>query len=87
MGHAEWIDDSCCSVGETVTIGLAIANRPAVNVIGNLYDPQSLFHCDSPYLVETRTAADVYDCEMTAEERAELLDVLAGIIGKFIVSG
>lgn len=66
---------------------VAITNRPAVKVIQDLDHPETLFYCDPPYLKETRTAKEVYQHEMNADDHVELLDCLSGIKGQFILSG
>lgn len=49
--------------------------------------PRTLFYLDPTYLAETRTVPDVYAHEMTPEQHSELLEVLAGIQGRFLLSG
>jgi DNA adenine methylase len=49
--------------------------------------PETLYYLDPPYLHETRQATEVYENEMGDNEHKELLDVLAGIKGKFLLSG
>jgi DNA adenine methylase len=66
---------------------LLILNRPALDVIRSQDGPRTLFYLDPPYLAETRTVADAYRHEMTAEEHRELLELLAGIKGHFLLSG
>jgi DNA adenine methylase len=66
-----------------------ILNRPALDVIRSQDGgPRTLFYCDPPYLQETRTVRDAYGpYEMTAEQHRELLATLAGIKGRFLLSG
>ena len=64
-----------------------ILNREALDVIRGQDGPDSLFYCDPPYLHETRATTGEYAHEMTAEQHAALLDVLACIKGKFLLSG
>ena len=47
----------------------------------------TLYYLDPPYLPETRATADAYAHEMTAGQHEELLRVLAGLKGKFLLSG
>jgi DNA adenine methylase len=62
--------------------------RAALEVIRSEDKPATLFYCDPPYLHETRSATDAYGrFEMTAAGHRELLEALAGIRGKFILSG
>lgn len=59
----------------------------AVKVIRQQDGPRSLFYCDPPYLAETRTAAEVYEYEMTEADHATLLGCLSEIKGRFLLSG
>lgn len=53
------------------------------------YDhPRALFYCDPPYTHETRTSTGEYgDYEMSDESHLALLEQLAGIKGRFMLSG
>ena len=64
-----------------------ILNDDAMKVIRKQDGARTLFYLDPPYLCETRTAKDVYDHEMNAGQHEALLNQLAGIKGKFILSG
>lgn len=65
-----------------------IWNRPAVEAIKALDGPDFLTFCDPPYLFETRSSTGEYgDYEMTADQHQELLDTLAQMKGKFLLSG
>jgi DNA adenine methylase len=65
-----------------------VENRPALDVIRGHDGPHTFFYLDPPYLHETRSTTGEYGgCEMTDGDHAELLDVLAGIEGKFLLSG
>lgn len=64
-----------------------ILNRDALDVIRQHDSPDTLFYCDPPYLPETREAKRVYAHEMTYEQHQQLLDTLAEIQGKFMLSG
>ncbi len=68
---------------------VAILNHDAIDVIRQQDGPRTLFYCDPPYLHETRhaSARDAYECEMSVEQHAALLDTLAAIKGRFILSG
>ena len=66
---------------------VAIYCENAVDVIRREDDPHSFFYCDPPYLHETRVATSSYACEMTANQHAELLNALANMRGKFLLSG
>jgi DNA adenine methylase len=64
-----------------------ILNRPAVEVIAAHDTAGTLYYCDPPYLPSTRASPDVYSHEMTADQHAELLEVLKKVKGKVILSG
>ena len=66
-----------------------ISHAQAVEVIREHDAPDALHYCDPPYLHETRTVRDAYTYayEMTRDEHAELLDVLAGCRGAVVLSG
>jgi DNA adenine methylase len=67
---------------------VVLENLPAVELIRREDTPGTLFYCDPPYLQSTRTAKAVYGpFELTAADHAELLATLAGIRGKFLLSG
>jgi DNA adenine methylase len=66
---------------------VVVLNRPAVDVIRNQDGPKTLFYCDPPYLHETRATTGEYAFEMTESEHTKLLETLAGIQGKFMLSG
>lgn len=64
-----------------------ILNRDALDVIRSQDGPQTLFYCDPPYLHETRATTGEYEHEMTEQQHKDLLNLLAGIEGKFMLSG
>jgi DNA adenine methylase len=64
-----------------------ILNRPALEVIRSQDGRRTLFYLDPPYPHETRTATKVYALEMGEADHAELLGLLAGIKGRFLLSG
>ena len=66
---------------------VVILNDNALAVIRHEDRQQTLFYCDPPYLHETRTATDVYDFEMTAEDHRQLLDLLNEVQGAVLLSG
>jgi DNA adenine methylase len=87
-----------CSAWLSAVDGLAAArerltrvevhNRQAIDFIRHVDSPRTLFYLDPPYLHETRVSKSAYkEFEMTHEQHIELLDVLAGIEGRFILSG
>lgn len=65
-----------------------IWQRPAIEAIRQLDDSDTLFYCDPPYMLETRSSTGEYgEHEMTREDHAELLLCLASVKGKFMLSG
>lgn len=66
---------------------VAILNRDALDVIRQQDGPDTCFYLDPPYLHETRESKDVYAHEMTEVDHLHLLQLLAKIEGKFLLSG
>jgi DNA adenine methylase len=66
---------------------VVILNRDAVDVIRQQDGDNTLFFCDPPYLHETRTAKDAYEFELSFADHVKLLQTLASIKGKFLLSG
>lgn len=67
---------------------VVVTNMDAVKLIRQQDGPHTLFYCDPPYVHETRSSTGEYgDFEMTLEQHRKLLEVLAAIKGKFILSG
>lgn len=63
-------------------------NRPAVDAIQKLDGPDFFVYCDPPYLHETRSTTGEYgEFEMKFEDHQKLLLTLAGMKGKFLLSG
>lgn len=63
--------------------------QDALEFIRELDSPETLFYLDPPYLQETRAkgANEYGKYEMTCNQHIELLDLLRGIKGKFVLSG
>jgi len=66
---------------------VVILQDDAVRVIERQDGPYTLFYCDPPYLHETRVATSTYAFEMDAMAHEKLLQTLAQIKGKFLLSG
>lgn len=66
---------------------VVILNQSACDVIRKQDGENTLFYCDPPYVHETRSTTGEYAFEMTEQQHRELLDLLAGISGKFMLSG
>ncbi len=66
---------------------VVILNLPAIDVIRGQDGPDTTFYLDPPYLPETRSAPDVYACEMTEADHRQLLELLLSVKGKVLLSG
>jgi DNA adenine methylase len=66
---------------------IAILNSDALDVIRSQDGHETLFYLDPPYLPETRVTTSDYEFEMSLEQHEKLLTVLAGIKGRFLLSG
>lgn len=66
---------------------VVIINDDALSVITREDSPHTLFYCDPPYVHETRVATDAYSFEMTTDDHERLLETLATVEGKFLLSG
>ena len=66
---------------------VVILCKDALQVITQQDGPKTLFYLDPSYLKETRTSKEVYKYEMTDKDHLQLLEVLCGIEGKFLLSG
>jgi DNA adenine methylase len=63
-----------------------IENMDGVELIKREDTPNTLFYVDAPYVHDTRASPDAYAFEMTDAQHVQLIDTLAGIEGKAIVS-
>lgn len=63
-----------------------IRQMDCVDFIRLIDSPATLYYCDPPYLAETRVAGQ-YTVEMDRPKHIQLLDTLAEIEGKFMLSG
>lgn len=66
---------------------VVILNQPACEVIRKQDGDHTLFYCDPPYIHETRSTTGEYAYEMTENQHRELLELLSGITGRFMLSG
>ncbi|HET6575907.1 MAG TPA: DNA adenine methylase [Fimbriiglobus sp.] len=66
---------------------VVILNRDALGVIRQEDGPATLFYLDPPYLPDTRAAATVYRCEMSAGDHRELLATIRDRAGRVMLSG
>jgi DNA adenine methylase len=66
---------------------VVILNKPAVEVIKQQDDTRTLYYLDPPYVHGTRSVPKAYSFEMTDGDHRELLETIAGISGRFILSG
>ena len=74
--------------------GVVLLNKPALEVIDLLDDSKSLFYADPPYFGNERAGNGNYErvpggegCEMDIAAHIALLDKLACLKGKFVLSG
>lgn len=71
--------------------GVMIENRPAVDVIRQHDASDTLFYVDPPYLLSTRYVGAkhgrYYNCELTSDDHAELLEILRSLKGMVAISG
>lgn len=63
-----------------------IRDQKAVDVIRKEDGSRTLYYCDPPYLHETRATTGEYEHEMTESDHRELLETLANIKGRFLLS-
>ncbi len=66
---------------------ILILDDDALDVIRKEDGPRTLFYLDPPYLHETRATTGEYLHEMTYAQHRDLLEVLKGIKGRFLLSG
>ena len=66
---------------------VVICNQDAIALIKQQDGRQTFLYCDPPYLHGTRSSTGEYAHEMSDDGHRELLEVLAGIKGKFLLSG
>jgi len=64
-----------------------VRNTDAIYFIRCYDHDKAMFYLDPPYLHTTRVTTEDYACEMTLEDHKRLLECLATIKGKFILSG
>lgn len=65
-----------------------IWNRPAIESIKKLDDPDLFVYADPPYLHSTRNSTGEYgSLEMSSDDHAELLEALGKLRGRFLLSG
>lgn len=66
---------------------VVILNRDALDVIRQQDGPKTVFYCDPPYLPEVRASTGCYENEMEMMDHVHLLETLATVEGKFLLSG
>nr|WP_222435423.1 DNA adenine methylase [Allorhodopirellula solitaria] len=67
--------------------GVVILNQKATDVIRKQDGANTLFYCDPPYVHESRATTGEYAFEMSEVEHEQLLETLAAVQGKFMLSG
>jgi DNA adenine methylase len=66
---------------------VVILNRDAIEVIRQHDAATTAFYVDPPYVLDTRSVKEHYEFELKDDQHVELLDALAGIKGRFLLSG
>lgn len=66
---------------------VVILNRDAIDVITQQDGSHTLIYADPPYMHQTRASTGEYQHEMTHQQHDALLCTLAGIQGRFLLSG
>lgn len=66
---------------------VVILCEDAVAVIAREDSKDSFFYCDPPYLHDTRSVTNAYECELPDLAHASLIETLGKLAGKFILSG
>jgi DNA adenine methylase len=64
-----------------------VGPKPALEVIRQQDSTATLYYADPPYLHESRVSTNAYAHEMSSADHLALLKTLAGIKGRFILSG
>lgn len=64
-----------------------IQRMDAIRFIEGYDHPRAFFYCDPPYLHSTRVSKHAYTCEIPADYHQQLLETLANIQGRFMLSG
>ncbi|UPV75312.1 DNA adenine methylase [Halorussus limi] len=64
-----------------------IENRPALEIISDYDDSETLFYLDPPYPPQARTSTGQYHYEMNTEDHRELAETLQDVEGYCAVSG
>lgn len=63
-----------------------IENKPAIDCIAQYDTPDTLFYCDPPYVLDTRSAGG-YTHELTDDMHSELVDAILSVKGSVVLSG
>jgi len=66
---------------------VVLGPKDALEVILQQDGPRTLFYCDPPYMADARVSTDVYQHEMSKVQHVDLLAMLGGIEGRFLLSG
>lgn len=64
-----------------------LENRPAIDIITKYDRSETLFYCDPPYFMETRTSGHRYAYEMDTDQYVEFASVVNNCKGKVAISG
>lgn len=66
---------------------VVVLNQDFAACIKGQDGPRTWFYIDPPYVPDSRASPEVYRHELPFERHRELLDILAGIQGRFALSG
>ena len=67
--------------------GVQIESRDALDILQEWDGPDTVFYCDPPYVLETRSKRKYYAVEPGDEWHEQLVDVLLAVRGMVILSG
>ena len=68
--------------------GVMIEDRPAQQIIKGHDSTETLFYCDPPYVMSSRSKKEkIYYCEMTDQDHEELAAALRKVKGHVVISG
>jgi DNA adenine methylase len=86
---SSWLSaiDGLSFIQERLQRVVNVGPQDGLEVIRQYDGPDVLFYIDSPYLPETRTAPDVYECEMSEEQHRALLTEVNSVQAKVLLSG
>lgn len=66
---------------------ITILHEDGVKLMDEFDTPDTLFYCDPPYMHATRGRITIYDCEMSNDDHAIMLEEVLKLRGKVCLSG